>query len=65
MALKLYNPKTQSFTSITPSISDLPFSELLLLNILIELQAQSEMIAASNPGIDTIQQIRTDVAAEI
>ncbi len=73
MALKLYNPKTQAFAAITLPVNDLPLSELLLLNLLIESQVQSEYLKSilgavrtGNSGStqeDEIETIRVDIVS--
>ncbi len=73
MAITLYNPKTQAFAAMKPPVNDLPFSELLLLNILIEMQTQThylkEMDEAAKSNLtpnfqaDEIKNIRTDIVS--
>ena len=68
MALKLYNPKTKEFSVYnTPADGNLPFMEVLLLNILIELQTVSTILAETNrrmyPG--GVSEVRKDVTEEI
>ena len=50
MALRLYDPKISGFRAIQPPATDLPLSELLLTNILIELQVISMYLHASSPN---------------
>ncbi|MEY2874024.1 MAG: hypothetical protein RLZZ373_1395 [Pseudomonadota bacterium] len=50
MALRLFDPKTGGFRAITPPVTDLPLSELLLVNILIELQVISMYLHGSSPS---------------
>lgn len=67
MALKLYNPRTQTFVSFTPPVSDLPLSEMLLLNILIEMQAQTFLMQEQSPNLppDPAEVIRASIVSEI
>ena len=65
MAIKLYNPKTQAFVAFTAPVADLPLSELLLLNILVELQVQSVyMQQITGTVIDEPSTLRTDIVSE-
>ncbi len=50
MALKLYEPKAQAFTTYTPPVGALPFDQLMLLNILIELKSINQYLSAQNAG---------------
>lgn len=50
MALRLYDPKVGGFRAIQPPAADLPLSDLLLLNILIELQVLSMYLHAGSPN---------------
>lgn len=66
MAIKLYNPKTKTFVTYTPSDGvDLPFADLLQLNILIELHTHTHYL--SNLQVDNAyeepQNIRADIVA--
>lgn len=52
MALRLYNPKTRSFQAVNPpDAADLPLSDLLMVNVLIELQVLSMYLHAASPNI--------------
>ena len=52
MALKLYNPRTKAFAVITaPDSLDIPFAELLALNTLIELKAQTHYLSAITEAV--------------
>jgi hypothetical protein len=50
VALRLFDPKTGGFRAITPPAADLPLSDLLLLNVLIELQVISMYLHAGSPN---------------
>jgi hypothetical protein len=51
MALKLYNPRTKAFVTFTPPDNgDIPLSDLLALNILIELKVLSHYMSQQNVG---------------
>lgn len=64
MALKLFNPKTRAFVSYTASdAADLPLSEMLLLNILIELQMQTELMVQANGLADSPEALRSDIVS--
>jgi hypothetical protein len=63
MALQLFNPKTGSFQSITPAANDLPFGELLLLNILIELKTLNHYMQEQQENGDQSSDIRTDIVS--
>lgn len=64
MAIKLYNPKTQTFVPFTAPVADLPLAELLLLNILIELQTISAYQQSDQAAGDITSAIRTDIVSE-
>lgn len=73
MSITLFNPKTQTFAALTPPINDLPFGELLLLNILIEMHTHTHYLReideavksslAPNWQIDEAKNIRTDIVS--
>lgn len=65
MAFTLYNPKTKTFsTRDTPSDGSLPFSEILLLNILIELQVLTFLMQeGSGVTPSPLESLRADIAA--
>lgn len=63
MAIKLYNPRTKVFANFTAPESDLPLSELLQLNILIELRLLTELMAADSA--DNPDDLRTDIVSNI
>ena len=66
MALTLYNPKTQEFGPLTPPPADLPLVEVLLFNILIELQVQSQLIQDQNPTLlDTLEEARAGIVSNL
>lgn len=66
MALTLYNPKTQTFAALTPPNADLPLVEVLLFNILIELQVQSQLIQDQNPMLlDTLEDARAGIVSNL
>jgi hypothetical protein len=61
MAITLYNPRTSGFVSFSVPVSDLPLSEMLLLNILIELRTQTEFLSSGRE--DDLDNIRTDIVS--
>jgi hypothetical protein len=61
MAINLFNPRTSAFVTFAVPVTDLPLSELLLLNILIELQAQTELLSSGRE--DDVDNIRTDIVS--
>ena len=64
MAIKLYNPRTKAFANFTaPDSGDLPLSDLLQLNILIELRLLAEFMAADSA--DTPDDLRTDIVSNL
>ena len=66
MALKLYDPVRKVFANLTPpEAGQMPMSELLLLNILIELQSISQVLMEQSPGVpsSSIEQLRTDIVS--
>lgn len=65
MALRIYNPKTQTFGAFNHQASDLPLDEVLLLNILIELQTISHMLGEQSPGLpsSTVESVRIDAVS--
>jgi hypothetical protein len=68
MALKVYNPKTKAFAVLaTSGESDLPLSDVLLLNILIEMQVHTEYLAALTPGnpVESPEALRSSLVSKI
>lgn len=64
MGLQLFNPRTKVFeTFTTPSEGTLPLAERLLLNILIEMQVQTQILSDATPGGDAPANIRTDIVS--
>lgn len=64
MAIKIYNPTTKNFVSFTPGNTELPFVEVLLLNILIEMQVHSVYLSETT-NLDEPSTVRSDLVAEI
>ena len=64
MALTLYDPRTKEFRAFsTPNEVSLPLTEMLLLNILIELHTLTDYLANQTPGSDDPSNIRTDIVS--
>lgn len=66
MALTVYDPRTKAFRAFTtPNDGDLPLGDMLLLNIFIEMQTQTQILANLTPGADTEdpQNIRADIVS--
>ena len=61
MAINLFNPRTSAFVTFAVPVTDLPLSELLLLNILIELQTQTEFLSSGSQ--ENPDNIRTDIVS--
>ena len=64
--ISIYDPKTDSRRDFRAASGvDLPMSELLLLNILVELQAISAILADQTPGPlnPDVTQLRVDVTS--
>lgn len=66
MALKLFQPKTRTFVTMNLPDADLPTSEILLLNILIELQVLTQQLsdAEGNPRLETPEDTRQSLVSE-
>jgi hypothetical protein len=63
MGFSYYSPDTNTFTTgVMPDTGNPSQTNLLLLNILIELQVHTQYLAAMNPGIitDTPEELRLD-----
>lgn len=68
MAVKLYDPKTKAFRALgTSDSTDLPLSEVLLFNVLIELQCISMYLHAGSPNhpAEDPAQMRASIVSEI
>lgn len=53
-SVRLYNPNTHAFEVYDPTLKNGQFAEdILLLNILLELKAISELLDARNNGVLT------------
>lgn len=68
MAINIYNPQTKVFQAFNaPDNSPLSTTDMLLLNILIEQQAQTEYLAALNETTirDTSEVIRAGIVSNI
>lgn len=63
MALSLYDPRTQSFRTFTAPVADLPFDQMLLLNILIECKLQTHYLQLLAAPTDEIVNIRADIVS--
>lgn len=62
MALSLYDPKIKAFRTFTPEVADLPFDQLVLLNILIEQKLIAHYLQILAGG-DEISNIRNDIVS--
>lgn len=62
MSLRIYSPKTRTFGNVEVPAGDLPLSEVLLLNILMELQTISVLLAEDAPNLPSgpLESIRAD-----
>lgn len=63
-AIKLYNPKTQAFSAITPPVGDIPFGELVMLNVLIELQTITRYMEQDSHPLKDASDVRSDIVSE-
>ena len=64
MAIKLYNPKTGVFANRNMPDSELPFNEVMLVNIFIELQVMNTYLEALVEK-DNSDSLRTDVVSNL
>jgi hypothetical protein len=65
-AIRLYNPNTRVFAAYDPIASNgLLSSEVLLLNILIELQVQTELMEQDQHAVETAEQLRASMVSNI
>ena len=67
-SLQLYDPRTHTFRAIdTADTIDLPFDQVLMVNILIELQVISEYLSLQDrdpPGSDP-EEIRQSIVENV
>jgi hypothetical protein len=62
----IYDPKKKTFRALeTASESDLPFEQVLLINILIELRVLTEYLQAEGNDNDDPDEIRAGMVQEI
>ena len=60
----VYDPKTKVFRALeTADTVDLPFDQVLLINILIELRVQTQLLSDDSQG--DVDDIRTELVEEI
>lgn len=61
----IYDPKTKAFRALeTASESDLPFEQVLLINILIEMRVQTQLLNDDASVVD-VDDLRAEVVEEI
>jgi len=66
-SFKVYDPKTHAFRVLdTSDTIDLPFEQVLLLNILLELRVLTSYLATSeqDPPASDPDEVRTDLVSE-
>lgn len=64
----IYDPKTKAFRVLeTADTIDLPFEQVLLINILIELKVANERLALfdTDPPMDINDGIRSEIVQEL
>ena len=64
----IYDPKTHAFRSLdTAANVDLPFDQVLMLNILLELRVISEYLSTmeQDPPADDPDEQRADLVSEV
>lgn len=62
----VYDPKTKAFRALeTASESDLPFEQVLLINILIELRVITSLLQDDSTGADESDDIRAEIVENI
>mgnify|MGYP001561262159 CR=1 FL=1 len=64
----IYDPKTKAFRALeTASESDLPFEQVLLINILIELRVLTDYLhlQEQDPPVDDPDEVRAALVQEI
>ena len=67
MAFTIYDPKTKVFRAFDTSVtSDLPFVQVLMLNILIELRVLTEYLSLEDrdPPSNDPDEHRTNIVSE-
>lgn len=66
-SFQLYDPRTKAFRAVsTTSDADLPFDQVLLINILIELRVISKFMNNDlDPATEDVEEIRSNVVNEL